>query len=334
MQVRETTFSETKEIAQANAVKIPIEQTQQWAQYQSTIDGRSQWKTILVEDNNEPICFANFILFKTHGFNYLRSCHGPVWFVDRDEALEEKVSEAIGKYVRSQDSSIVFIRMAVKYSIPSSKPVLSTTPYDTTVLVDVQGEDEDVLMRMNTRGRRNVRKALREAPIMCCDETDLGLDDFTPYYQLMVETAQRDGFTPAVQSDYENMLVNLGKEHARLFAGRDEESNELACWGIYTMNDNSGVYYYAAGSSDYRKRHRAANDKLVFLSLMKLSELGCTEVDLMGIGSDFCPELNGLTPFKTKFSKNIVSIAPDRDIPLRRAYYNLLVLARKILRKG
>ena len=100
------------------------------------------------------------------------------------------------------------------------------------------------------------------------------------------------------------------------------------------MNDNGGVYYYAAGSSEYRKKYPAVNDKLVFKSLMKLSELGCKQVDLMGIGSDFCPELNGLNMFKTKFSKKTVSIAPDRDIPVRGMFYKSLVKARKVLRRG
>ena len=46
--------------------------------------------------------------------------------------------------------------------------------------------------------------------------------------------------------------------------------------------------------------------------------------DLMGIGSDFAPSLKGLNEFKTKFSKEVTPVAPDRDVPVRKTTYALL----------
>ena len=54
-----------------------------------------------------------------------------------------------------------------------------------TVVIDVTGGDEEILSRMKPRGRRDVRKALREAPVTCADETEQATADFSEYYAIM-----------------------------------------------------------------------------------------------------------------------------------------------------
>ena len=54
---------------------------------------------------------------------------------------------------------------------------------------------------------------------------------------------------------------------------------------------------------------------------------------MMGIGNDFSPTLKGLNTFKTKFSKEIVDVAPDRDFALRPVMYGSLVKARDLLKR-
>ena len=56
--------------------------------------------------------------------------------------------------------------------------------------------------------------------------------------------------------------------------------------------------------------------------------------EAMGIGNDFAPSLKGLNVFKCKFSKDVVDVAPDRDVPLRPVMYGTLVKARQLLKHG
>ena len=56
--------------------------------------------------------------------------------------------------------------------------------------------------------------------------------------------------------------------------------------------------------------------------------LGCVDYDHMGIGDDFSPSLKSLNTFKTKFSKEVRPVAPNRDVPLRKAFYQTLVAAK------
>ena len=68
---------------------------------------------------------------------------------------------------------------------------------------------------MKPRGRRDVRKALRECTLSFSDETERALASFEEYYEVMVETGARDGFSPAPIEDYRSMLRVLGPEHCR-----------------------------------------------------------------------------------------------------------------------
>lgn len=122
------------------------------------------------------------------------------------EAEEREVVDAIVDTVKKADKSIAFLRIDTWFADGTEK-VLSTVPYDQTVVIDITGGDDEILARMKRRGRRDVRKSLRECPAEVADETDKALTDFSEYYDVMVETGQRDGFTPAPMSDYSDMIA-------------------------------------------------------------------------------------------------------------------------------
>ncbi len=50
---------------------------------------------------------------------------------------------------------------------------------------------------------------------------------------------------------------------------------------------------------------------------------------MMGIGSDTYPGLSTLNTFKCKFAKDTVHVAPDRDLPVKAAFYASLKVAKK-----
>ena len=127
--------------------------------------------------------------------------------------------------------------------------------------------------------------------------------------------------------DYEDMIRILGPEHCRVFAGRHE--GRVVTWSIVTISGNRATRYYGASRSDTMRLH--VTDKLVYFECCELGSRGLEEYDLMGIGSEFSPSIMGLNEFKTKFAKDGVrSVAPDRDLPLKRAFYRTLVGVRDV----
>lgn len=161
---------------------LPIEQTAVWAKYQNTIDGRTPWGAYVVKQDGAPIAFIALIDYETHGYHYLRSVHGPAWLDKPSAQLEAQVRDLLVEDVRKRDKNVVFLRIDL-WNFEGSFPVLSTVPYNETVYVDITGGDEAILTRMKKRGRRDVRKALRESPAVCADETAQAMADFSEYYE-------------------------------------------------------------------------------------------------------------------------------------------------------
>ncbi|PLS23822.1 peptidoglycan bridge formation protein FemAB, partial [Bifidobacterium imperatoris] len=190
--VEKISFEAFVEEASACDVAMPIEQTKVWTDYQQTIDGRRPWGVLAVLDGDAPVAMLSLIEYRTHGYRYLRSMHGPVWTVLPNPALERSVVGSLASFVRHEDPGIVFLRLDT-WSSAGALPVLSTVPYDWTVVIDVTGGDEAILSRMKRRGRRDVRKALRECPASVADETGPAMSDFSEYYDVMLETGERDG---------------------------------------------------------------------------------------------------------------------------------------------
>ena len=305
--------------AEQAGITLPIEQTKVWSGFQADIDGRTPWGDYLIKRDGELVAVISFIDFETHGYHYLRSMHGPAWAAKPTEAEEREVVDAIVDTVKKADKSIAFLRIDTWFADGTEK-VLSTVPYDQTVVIDITGGDDEILARMKRRGRRDVRKSLRECPAEVADETDKALTDFSEYYDVMVETGQRDGFTPAPMSDYSDMIGALGADHCRVFAARIED--RVVAWSIVTVNGTHAVRYYAGMRNEVMRLH--VTDKLLYSECCILGSQGITEYDLMGIGSDFAPSLKGLNEFKCKFTEEITPVAPARDVPIKKVFYKTL----------
>ena len=92
--------------------------------------------------------------------------------------------------------------------------------------------------------------------------------DFSEYYEVMVDTANRDGFSPAPMSDYVDMISNLGPDHARVFAARID--GKVVAWSIVTINGDHAVYYYACMRTEIMRQH--VPDKLIYVICCTLGE--------------------------------------------------------------
>lgn len=319
------TIQDAQREAHDHGVALPLEQTDAWMEYQNTIPGRRYWGSAVIRDGDEVVALISLVEFTTHGYRFLRSWHGPVWVSGTpSRALEESVLAALSSAIRHRDGSQLFLRCAVWFESPLTHSTLSSVPYDHTVVIDVTGGDDAILARMKRRGRRDVRKSLRECPATCADETTRAIGSFADYYDIMVETGARDGFAPAPIEDYETMLRTLGEDHCRVFAARHD--GKVIAWSIVTVNGTRAVRYYAAMRTDAMRMH--ATDRLLYWECCELGRRGLRDYDLMGIGSDFSPTLNGLNEFKTKFTEDVAEIAPDRDVPLRRGLYRGLTAVK------
>lgn len=318
-------------------VDPPIEQSLAWHAVVEADPQRRDLGRYLISSGGRPRAAATVTRLVTHRVPFLWVRHGPVWFTTPDAHEEAAAVAALCEALHEADPQAIHVRMDVRADVPGAQPPTGMITYDHTVVIDtaVPGassmSEEDVtqtvLSRFKSRGRRDVRKAVRESGLECADETQRAAEDFSEYHALMSETADRDGFVPWPVSFYQEMVTGLGPRHCRVFAGR--EDGVLVCWSIVTISGAGAARYYAASATSMMRRR--VSDRLVLFECVDLARRGITAYDLMGIGSEISPELNGLNEFKTKFSTEITEVAPAREFVLRPMAYKAFRSARAAL---
>ena len=101
----------------ASGLSIPIEQTGAWMDLESTITDRSFWAHVGFVQDGEPLGWASFADYLTHGYHYLRSHHGPVWTHALTADEERAALKALVAFVRKRDRRQAFIRLAVEHDL-------------------------------------------------------------------------------------------------------------------------------------------------------------------------------------------------------------------------
>ncbi len=327
--IRPIGAGDMRDLAEEAGVNVAIEQTRVWYDFEETFPDRNLVGFFGLYADDQPIAAIALQSVKYHGTEFLWAKHGPVWFVEPTEDLEPQVAGVIVDWIRHRAPMAAFVRMHLEYPPESARPPVQMVTYDRTVVIDLDGGSEKILSRFSSKGRTNVRRSIRRNPVQVIDETALAMEDFGPYYLVMEETAQRQGFNAWGQDVYKNMINALGAEHVRIFAARSEEG-ELCGWSLVTISGTEAVYYYAA--SNALGRSLRSPEQLVFGSAVALGEEGLLQLDLMGIGSELTPSLDSLTSFKMKFTKEEAEVTPAWDLPVNKVVYFALITMRSGIR--
>ncbi len=305
-------------------VTVPVEQSLAWDAYDRAVPGRWPWKRFAFYVDDELAAVLSLSEYVGRGFRYLWAKHGPVWLVEPTPELEAALRERLVTGVRAVDPRLVFVRLHAAHRSEDLCELLQSVTYDRTVVVELAGRNDDELLAgMKKRGRRDLRKGLREQPVECTEETGISPAGFEELYDVLRETADRDGFGVHPMSVYTTMLDALGPRHARLFVARHE--GQIQAWVIVTVHDGAATAYYAASSAAGRAHD--APTQLYWHIIRTLRDEGAQTFDFMGIGSPLAPSLEALTTMKTKFNPDVAEVAPAWDVPVRPWTYRALTKA-------
>ena len=313
--------------AEIAGVDLPLEQSPTWDRFDAAVQGREPYGRYAWQMDGKDRAFISLTAYEGTGFHCLWAKEGPVWNGEPTAREEENFHTDLMRALK-KDRKYAFVRLHAHHRSARLHELLQSIPFDRTVVLDLSLSSDDLMASMKKRGRRDVRKSLRNEDMVAGEETDKALEIFDELYELLKETGDRDGFGIAPMSSYTTMLEALGGEHARLFTVRSR--GEVYCWGIVIVNGPLATYYYAASSAAGRKA--GAPDLLVWYMTEQLRESGVTSFDLMGIDSERAPQLAGVRGFKTKFSEEITEVAGAWDLPLQPLKYKGLTLALKAKR--
>jgi lipid II:glycine glycyltransferase (peptidoglycan interpeptide bridge formation enzyme) len=203
-----------------------------------------------------------------------------------------------------------------------------------TILVPLDGDDEDLLARMKPKWRYNIRLATRKGVTVRPGTAA----DLPAIYALMEATARRDQFAVHTAAYYATAHDLFAESGHSLWLLAEHEGHLLAA--IVVFAHGARAWYFWGASAD-EGRPLMPNHALQWAAMCWARAQGCREYDLWGIPDevgqnpdrftevdpDRQGDLWGVYRFKQGFGGRVVRWAGAWECPLSTAGYALYRLA-------
>lgn len=293
-------------------------QSPAWKQFQEAL-GRKVF--VLEYDSISALIIQHPLAFGKCWFEIPR---GPVW----NEASSAQEFDHFWTELRklAQDANAIFSRInpfvPLPYKVPNSTVAFFDHHPQTTLQINLSLSEEDILKQMKPKGRYNIKVASKHGVDIVQSH------DALPFYQLLQETTERDGFRGHGAEFYQTMIKALKETGLLLYA---KYQDRIIAGGIFTLSDQCAIYYYGASGNNFRN---VMAPYLLQWEAMKIAkERGCTLYDLLGIAPTNAPKSHpwrGVTDFKLKFGGEVVNSPPAQDIVYQTLPYSVRKLWKKI----
>lgn len=143
-----------------------------------------------------------------------------------------------------------------------------------TIVVDLRNSEDEILARMKQKTRYNIH--LAEKKDVKVEESD----DVDAFYNLMINTGERDQFGIHAKKYYTRALELFGKDGSgRLFLASYQN---LPIAGIIVFRRGKRTWYFY-GASGELERNRMPTYLLQWEAMRWAKKNGCTEYDLWGV---------------------------------------------------
>ena len=201
-------------------------------------------------------------------------------------------------------------------------------PPDST-LVDLTGTEEEILEKMHSKWRYNIRLSERKGvTIHRYLGNDINLSEkLDKFYELTKITNARDGNASHAKSYYLDLIKSSAEEISK---GRDvpvislyiaeHEGEEIA--SIMTLfSHDEAIYLYGASSNN--KRNLMPNHLLQWTAMKDAKAYGSKYYDMYGMppeGKDENHPMHGLYMFKANFGGKNIHRTGSWDVPLKPVY--------------
>jgi peptidoglycan pentaglycine glycine transferase (the first glycine) len=254
------------------------------------------------------------------GLCWLEIPRGPL--VEKGKSAD-KLMEEVAALAKSEKA--IFVRMS-PYEEPKLTayrllPTASDHHPQTTLVLDLSLSEEDLLKQMKPKGRYNIKVAEKNGVTI---RENQGAD---PFYDLLVKTTGRDGFSANPKAYYEKMLQALQPHAQLLMAG---QGGKAIAGGVFVYLDHVGTYYY--GASDHEYRNLMAPYFLQWEAIREAKRRGCKTYDFLGIAPEGAANhpWAGVTEFKKKFGGTVVNYPQAKELVVRPVWYWIYKLYKRI----
>lgn len=189
-----------------------------------------------------------------------------------------------------------------------------------TVLIDLNGSEDEILGRMHPKTRYNIRLALRRGVVV----EEGTAKELPAWYAIYLETAARACFEPMPFKHFCTMLDERAEGSAspvstRLLLARHE--GRLLAGMLLAVARTRATYLY--GSSTREHRDLMASSAMQWAAIRLAKAQGCRDYDLFGAAprqGELHP-LSGVHRFKTGFGGRLVHREGCWDYPFDEGLY-------------
>ncbi len=212
--------------------------------------------------------------------------------------------------------------------IKLKKNSVDIQPPDST-LVDLTGTEEEILEKMHSKWRYNIRLSERKGvTVKRYLGNDINLSEkLDKFYELTKITNARDGNASHAKAYYLDLIKSSAEEISK---GRDvpvislyiaeHEGEEIA--SIMTLfSHDEAIYLYGASSNN--KRNLMPNHLLQWTAMKDAKAYGSKYYDMYGMppeGKDENHPMHGLYMFKANFGGRNIHRTGSWDVPLKPVY--------------
>jgi lipid II:glycine glycyltransferase (peptidoglycan interpeptide bridge formation enzyme) len=240
-------------------------------------------RLVLARDDSGAVCAGAQILLRSqYGVTLAYVPRGPVtdW---RDASLTRQLLAAIRREARAAGAAILKLEPGLP-DTPATRallagygfaPSLQTIQPPSTVVVDLRGTEDEILGRMKSKWRYNVRLAERKGVTV----RPLTRAELPVFDRLMATTGQRDGFAVHSPAYYAAAFDLLTPDHA-VFLLAEYEREPLAVV-VVALAGTTACYLWGASSD--RERNRMPNHALQWAGMRWARARGATRYDFWGI---------------------------------------------------
>lgn len=211
-------------------------------------------------------------------------------------------------------------------------------PPDTT-LVDLTGTEEEILEKMHSKWRYNIRLSAKKGVVINkYDGKSINLSEkIDKFYELTKETNARDGNSSHAKDYYLDLIRSSAEEREQgidvpqinLYIAEHEGEEIAAIMTLFSHDE--AIYLYGASSN--HKRNLMPNHLLQWTAMKDAKAYGSKYYDMYGMppeGEDENHPMHGLYMFKANFGGRIIHRIGSWDMPLKPVYYSLYGFAESL----
>jgi lipid II:glycine glycyltransferase (peptidoglycan interpeptide bridge formation enzyme) len=245
-----------------------------------------------------------------------------------DQGIE--IIADLQKKAVEQGALAVRVDPAEPLGIPQARPAKPLQP-QTTLILDLSKNEEELLLAMHEKTRYNIRLAERRGVAFHAGQEEL----FENFWSLLSQTAERDRFQTHSKKYYSEMIKILGAGNLTPNRARAEillakhENAPLAGMIIVYFGDTAT---YIHGASATEKRNLMAPCLLHWRAIERAKSFGCKNYDFWGIAPANAEKhpLQGVTRFKRGFG-GVEWRAPDSfELPIQKFRYKIYAAVQKL----